>query len=147
MSDDGAQNSNAPAEDRTDMAEDRTEMAKNRTDYAEDRTDYAEDRTILANERTFAGWSRTAFAAIGIGLGFQALFREIEPAWIPKIIATIFFALAIFIIWNAQRKATLLVKRLDIHEVEVMGSTNFRVIAIAVTIAAIGVSSAILLLT
>lgn len=140
MSDDGAQNSNAPAEDRTDMAEDRTEMAKNRTDYAE-------DRTILANERTFAGWSRTAFAAIGIGLGFQALFREIEPAWIPKIIATIFFALAIFIIWNAQRKATLLVKRLDIHEVEVMGSTNFRVIAIAVTIAAIGVSSAILLLT
>lgn len=140
MSDDGAQNSNAPAEDRTDMAEDRTEMAKNRTDYAE-------DRTILANERTFAGWSRTAFAAIGIGLGFQALFREIEPAWIPKIIATIFFALAIFIIWNAQRKATLLVKRLDIHEVEVMGSTNFRVIAIAVTIAAIGVSGAILLLT
>lgn len=123
------------------------ELAEDRTDMAEDRTDYAEDRTILANERTFAGWGRTAFAAIGVGLGFQALFGEIEPTWIPKIIATIFFVLAIFIIWNAQSKATMLVKRLDVHEVEVMGSTNFRLIAIAVTIAAISVSAAMLLLT
>ena len=38
------------------------------TQWAEFRTDLAEDRNIMAMERTFAGWMRTAFAAIGIGL-------------------------------------------------------------------------------
>lgn len=47
------------------------------------RTDLAEDRTVLANERTFASWFRTGFAAVGIGLGFQALFLRMEPAWVP----------------------------------------------------------------
>ncbi len=123
------------------------ELAEDRTDMAAERTDYAEDRTILANERTFAGWGRTAFASIGIGLGFQALFREIEPAWIPKSIATLFFLLAIFIIWSAQNKATLLVKRLETHDIEIMGPSNFRMIAIVVTFAAISVSAAILFLS
>lgn len=123
------------------------DLAEDRTDMAEERTDYAEDRTILANERTFAGWGRTAFASIGIGLGFQALFREIEPAWIPKLIATLFFILAIFIIWSAQSKASQLVQRLETHDIEVMGSSNFRMIAIVVTFAAISVSAAIFLLT
>ncbi|HEY9553776.1 DUF202 domain-containing protein [Allosphingosinicella sp.] len=39
----------------------------------------AEDRTVLANERTFAGWVRTGLATIAIGLGFSALFRQMEP--------------------------------------------------------------------
>ncbi|MEE2793267.1 MAG: DUF202 domain-containing protein, partial [Pseudomonadota bacterium] len=43
------------------------------TEWAELRTDLAEDRNIMAMERTFAGWMRTAFAAIGIGLGFKAV--------------------------------------------------------------------------
>lgn len=126
--------------DSADLTEDRTTMA-------EKRTDYAEDRTILANERTFAGWGRTALASIGIGLGFQALFREIEPAWVPKLIATLFFILAIFIIWSAQGKASQLVQRLETHDIEVMGSSNFRMIAIVITFAAISVSAAILVLT
>ena len=49
-----------------------------RRGLAEDRTDLAEDRTALANERTFAGWARTAMAAIGIGLAFNALFKAME---------------------------------------------------------------------
>ena len=60
-----------------------------RRDLAEDRTDLAEDRTALANERTFAGWARTAMAAIGIGLAFNALFKAMEPAWVAKAIATV----------------------------------------------------------
>ena len=45
------------------------------THWAEFRTDLAEDRNIMAMERTFAGWMRTAFAAIGIGLvGLLSLF-------------------------------------------------------------------------
>ena len=51
-----------------------------KTGLAEERTNLAEDRTILANERTFAGWMRTGFAAVAVGLGFQALFSQMEPA-------------------------------------------------------------------
>lgn len=119
------------------------ELAEDRTDLAEDRTDYAEDRTILANERTFAGWSRTAFAAVGIGLGFQALFRTIDPPWVPKAIATLFFALAVFIIWNAQRNAAKVISSRTPHDVEIMGSTNFRIMAIAMTVASLALTGAI----
>ena len=51
------------------MSDKSQELAEGRTNYAEDRTDWAEGRTAMANERTFAGWMRTAFAAIGIGIG------------------------------------------------------------------------------
>ena len=47
--------------------------SKDKTELAEERTKYAEDRNVMAMERTFAGWMRTAFAAIGIGLGFMGL--------------------------------------------------------------------------
>ena len=60
------------------------------THWAEVRTDLAEDRNIMAMERTFAGWMRTAFAAIGIGLGFRALFGAWDPSWVPKLIASAF---------------------------------------------------------
>lgn len=49
------------------------------SNLARARTDLAEDRTVLANERTFGSWMRTGFAAIGIGLGFHALFGRIHP--------------------------------------------------------------------
>lgn len=68
-----------------------------RTDLAEDRTKLAEDRTVLAHERSFAGWMRTGMASVGIGLGFNALFRTIDPQWVPKTVATAFLAIAIFI--------------------------------------------------
>ena len=55
------------------------DLGAKRTSFAEDRTDWAEDRTAMANERTFAGWMRTALAAIGIGIGFNALFDKLEP--------------------------------------------------------------------
>ena len=62
--------------------------AKAPIDLASARTDLAEDRNIMAMERTFAGWMRTAFAAIGIGLGFKAVFGAFDPPWLAKAIAT-----------------------------------------------------------
>ena len=59
------------------------DRGRDREELAENRTDLAEDRTAMANERTFAGWARTAMAAIGIGLAFNALFNAMEPAWTP----------------------------------------------------------------
>jgi|TARA_R100000501_G_scaffold17610_2_gene33072 putative membrane protein len=99
-------------------SEDSDDLAEDRTDYAENRTDWAEDRTAMANERTFAGWMRTAFAAIGIGIGFNALFDRLEPAWVPKAIATLFILLGCIIIYLAQLRACSAFERLSAHAIE-----------------------------
>jgi putative membrane protein len=103
-----------------------------REELAEDRTDLAEDRTSMANERTFAGWARTAMAAIGIGLAFNALFNAMEPEWAPKAIATVFILLAIFLIYMAERRACAVSARLDTHAGKDLSSMNIRAIAIAI---------------
>ncbi|HZV84713.1 MAG TPA: DUF202 domain-containing protein [Brevundimonas sp.] len=112
------------------------DRGSDRTELAENRTDLAEDRTALANERTFAGWARTAMAAIGIGLAFNALFNAMEPAWAPKAIATIFILLAIFLIVMAERRACAISARLDTHSVKDLSRMNIRVIAVAIAIGA-----------
>lgn len=109
-----------------------TDETNDRTGLAEDRTDLAEDRTAMANERTFAGWARTAMAAIGIGLGFKALFNTMEPAWAPKAIATLFVLLGVFLIWMAERRARVVAGRLSTHAARDMKQINIRIIAIAI---------------
>ena len=89
-----------------------------RRELARDRTDYAEDRTVLANERTFASWFRTGFAAAAIGLGFNALFVQMNPWWVPRAIASIFFCLAILIFIAAERRSCAVLDRLSTHEVK-----------------------------
>ena len=87
-------------------------------ELAEQRTDWAEDRTIQATERTYAGWMRTSFAAIGIGLGFRALFGEFDPAWLAKAIATGFIIIGAIVSWSAQRNACKTLSRLDSHSID-----------------------------
>ena len=106
------------------------------TELAGTRTDLAEDRTALANERTFAGWARTAMAAIGIGLAFKALFGAMEPTWAAKAIATVFIGLGIFLVIMAERRACAMAERLDTHAVDDMPQMNLRVIAIAIGVGA-----------
>lgn len=112
------------------------DRGSNRAELAESRTDLAEDRTALANERTFAGWARTAMAAIGIGLAFNALFNAMEPAWAPKAIASVFILLAIFLIYMAERRACAVSARLDTHSVKDMSLMNIRLIALAIGLGA-----------
>jgi putative membrane protein len=59
----------------------------------------------MANERTFAGWMRTGLAAVAVGLGFQALFEKMQPAWVPKAIATAFLLMGILVFVLAERNA------------------------------------------
>ena len=127
------------------MSEDKSsnELAEDRTDLAEDRTDWAEDRTVMANERTFAGWMRTGLAATGIGLGFNALFNTLEPAWVPKAIATLFIAIGIFIFWAAQRNGCSVHARLSAHKAEPIKSTNMKLIASFMALASAGLGVAI----
>ena len=95
---------------------------------AQDRTDMAEDRTIMAVERTFAGWIRTAFAAIGIGLAFRVLFGELEPPWLAKAIASMFIALAIVLALNAERRASRSLKRMRTHAVDGPDTPRFKLL-------------------
>lgn len=113
---------------------------------AEDRTNFAEDRTVLANERTYAGWMRTGFAAIAVGLGFNALFNRLEPDWVPKAIATLFLLIAIFIFAAAERRACSVIERLSTHAVETVRIRNLRLITIAIAIAVVALIAAIWLL-
>lgn len=102
---------------------------EDRTDLAEDRTDLAEDRTVLAHERSFAGWMRTGMAAVGIGLGFNALFRAMEPTWIPKAIASVFLLIAIGVFLDAKRRACSIIDQLDAHQVSSIKPIRIRLLS------------------
>ena len=107
------------------------------TAWAEFRTDLAEDRNIMAMERTFAGWMRTAFAAIGIGLGFKALFGAFDPPWLAKMIATVFILSGGWLAITAQRRACATLARLSAHKFEAISTPNFRALAYAVAAGAL----------
>lgn len=123
------------SKDNNDLAEDRTDLADDRTDYAKKRTNFAEDRTVMANERTFAGWMRTGLAAVGIGLGFNALFGELQPFWLPRGIATVFILIGVFIFYVAQKNGCAVHDRLDAHSSEPLPGANLRATAAAMSIA------------
>ncbi|MEH6758945.1 MAG: DUF202 domain-containing protein [Parasphingorhabdus sp.] len=120
-----------------DLAEDRTDLADDRTDLAEKRTDFAEDRTVMANERTFAGWMRTGLAAVGIGLGFNALFGELQPFWLPRGIATAFILIGVFIFYAAQKNGCAVHERLESHSSEPLPGANLRATAMAMSTASL----------
>jgi putative membrane protein len=112
--------------------------AEGKDALAEERTGLAEDRTILANERTFAGWMRTGFAAVGIGLGFQVLFQAMRPDWVPKAIATAFLLAGAYVIVVAERRAAAVMERFDKHKVAELRPINLKLVtwtAVAATLA------------
>lgn len=116
------------------------------TAWAELRTDLAEDRNIMAMERTFAGWMRTAFAAIGIGLAFKAVFGEFDPPWLAKAIATIFILAGGWLAINAQRRTYHTLKKLDSHKLDPIEQPNFRLLAYSVAFGALLLTAGLWLL-
>lgn len=121
------------AQDTDDNSDSGDQSADRSTQMAEDRTDWAEDRTVMALERTFAGWMRTAFAAIAIGIGFRALFGEFEPPWLAKAIATLFISLAIVFAIGAERRACKAFNRLSSHAVDSPKLPNIQLIAYSIS--------------
>lgn len=111
--------------------------SKDKTELAEERTKYAEDRNVMAMERTFAGWMRTAFAAIGIGLAFKAVFGEFDPPWLAKAIATIFILAGAALAISAQRRACINHERLQAHEVKSASAPNYRLLGYSVALGAL----------
>ena len=124
---------------------DETEPAP-RGRLAAQRTDLAEDRTILANERTFAGWFRTGMAAIGIAVGFGALYRDLEPVWVPKAVGTALLLVAAYIFIAADRRACAVMNRLDTHEIKAFSPMNLRLLTVICVGSALVLIAAIWLL-
>lgn len=114
------------AKKRTDAAQERTDAATERTEAAERRTAFAEDRTVQAAERTFAGWLRTAFAAIGVGIAFHVVFGDFDPPWLARAIATLFIVLGMTIAFTAQQRAASTFARLSTHQVDRPRMPNMR---------------------
>ena len=104
-------------------------MPDDNLQLAVDRPDLAEDRTVLANERTLGSWLRTGFAAIGIGLAFNALFQRMEPEWLPRGISTAFLLIAIGIFISAERRSSAVISRLHPHTVRTIRPNRVRLIA------------------
>lgn len=117
--------------------------AEKRRELARDRTDLAEDRTILAHERSFAGWVRTGMAAVGIGLGFNALFRELEPERVPKAIASVFLLVAIYVFLSADRRARHIVDQLEAHSVTALKPMRIRLLSWLLSLATLALIGAI----
>lgn len=117
-----------------------------RRELAEDRTDFAEDRTLLAHERSYAGWVRTGMAAVGIGLGFNALFGSVEPTWVPKAIATAFLAVAGFIFLSSAQRACRMLDRLNAHAASTLRPKGVRTLAWCLTLLSVALAAAIWLL-
>lgn len=86
----------------------------------------------MAVERTMASWTSAAFAAIGVGLGLRALFGRIEPAWVPRLIASLFIALGIVMVIGAERRMCRALARLSSHEVRPPSRAGLRTAAYGV---------------
>jgi putative membrane protein len=109
---------------------------------ASDRTDLAEDRTLLASERTYASWMRTGMAAVAVALGFRAVLRDFEPAWVAKLVAMVFAMTGAAIIWFAFRRACSLASALESHEIRSLPLSrmrwlNYLLVAAALAVAAV----------
>lgn len=107
------------------------------------RNELAEDRTILANERTFGSWMRTSLGCVAIGVGFQGLFAAMQPAWIPRAIATGFLLLAVLVIILAERRAAAVLRRLSAHVVVTAKVLNLRLFALLVSLGSFSLIAAI----
>jgi len=133
------------ADDDEVPAEEEQERDKS-TQWAEFRTDLAEDRTIQATERTFAGWMRTAFAAIGVGIAFHVVFGEFRPPWLAQAIATLFILLGMMVAWTAERRACATFKRLSTHEVVRLKTPSIRWMSWSVVIGGLALIAGLWLL-
>jgi putative membrane protein len=107
------------------------------------RDELAEDRTILANERTFASWMRTSLACVAIGVGFQGLFRSMEPAWVGRSIATGFLLLAVLVIILAERRAASFLRRSSAYLIVEATAMNLRLLTGLVSLGAVALILAI----
>jgi putative membrane protein len=86
---------------------------------------------------------RTSFGSVAIGVGFHALFGELQPNWLPRAIATAFLLLAIALILLAERRAAAVTRRLSPHMIVTARPVNLRLFAAIIVFASLVLIAAI----
>lgn len=81
--------------------------------------------------------------AVGIGLGFNALFQTLEPTWVPKAIATIFLLIAVFVFISAEHRAARAIGRLEAHRIAALAPVRLRLLTCVLTFATAALGAAI----
>lgn len=84
-----------------------------------------------------AAWLSTSLAAIGVGLGFRAMFSRLDPPWIPRLVASLFLVLAVLISVTAEKRACKALDRMSNHMVEPPSSRGIRYSAYGVAAGAL----------
>lgn len=133
----------ADGPDDADEGRDRNDGGGHKRDKraeADERTGLAEDRTLLANERTYASWMRTGMASVAVALGFRALLRDFDPAWVAKLIATVFALAGAAVIWFAFRRACAVSSSLHSHEIGSLPLSRMRWLSYVLVLAALAVA-------
>ena len=99
-------------------------------------------RNAPSLERSFAGWPRTGMAAVGIALGFAALCQALEPDRVPIAMASLFLVIAIFIFAYAERRARVIMNRLETHTVVTLKPVRTRLLTAALVVATFALTAA-----
>jgi len=99
------------------------------------RTRWSEDRTLMSSERTFSSWTGTALGCIGVAIGLHAIFGELTPLWLPKMVASLFLFVALVFVWSARIRACGTRDKLSENDVDTGDSQSYSLIAALVSIA------------
>ncbi len=110
-------------------------MSDESTELSKQRTEWSEDRTLMSSERSFSSWIGTALGSVGVAIGFNAVFGELSPTWLPKLVATLFLLVGLVFVWSARNRACATRDKLSENDSETGGRTSFSLISAIVSFA------------
>ena len=80
----------------------------------------------------------TGLGAIGVAVGMKAVFGAFKPTWAAKAIASISLIIAILTFYEACQQACKTLNRLRETDFEAKSGKSFTVLAVLMSIAAVG---------
>ena len=83
----------------------------------------------MSSERSFSSWIGTALGAVGVAIGFNAVFGELTPTWLPKLVATLFLLVGLVFTWSARNRACTIRDKLREHDSQTGGKISFSLIS------------------
>ncbi len=88
----------------------------------------------------------TGLGALAVALGLQALFRDFEPTWAAKAVASVFVIAALCIFWSGHRSAVSTLTRLDGHKTVSLSRRRMAFLSALLCLAALAVGATLWLL-
>ncbi|MBU2981512.1 DUF202 domain-containing protein [Lentibacter algarum] len=105
-------------------------MSDKSEELSKQRTEWSEDRTLMSSERSFSSWVGTGLGCVGVAIGFNAVFGELSPTWLPKVVASLFLLAGLIFVWSARNRACATRDRLSENDTDTGGRLSFSLIAL-----------------